>query len=305
MAEDTVQLRLVTEADRSRIVEISSQIWDGHDYVPELLDEWFADPKGEVIGAILGDELVAFARRTWLAPGLAWFEGIRTDPAYRGRGIGREITEYFIDRARAAGASRISLSTYATNEASIHIIESYGFERVATFSYRERPSDAPAPDTCPGASSQIVPISEQETVKYVAGSSFLELANRRFPRGWRFFPFDHDPHEAIARMGLRLGWREDGNLKALLCARWRPGESDHTVFNFVDGDPEAMRGLLLYAVGLYAGTEIAAMIPVVAGETAAVGPLVGEFAFKTWSDGTADVYVYELALGESSSARRS
>ena len=40
MAEDTVHLRLVTEADRSQIVEISSQIWDGHDYVPELLDEF-------------------------------------------------------------------------------------------------------------------------------------------------------------------------------------------------------------------------------------------------------------------------
>lgn len=38
MTEDTVHLRLVTEADRSRIVEISSQIWNGHDYVPELLD---------------------------------------------------------------------------------------------------------------------------------------------------------------------------------------------------------------------------------------------------------------------------
>jgi len=40
MSEDTVHLRLATEADRSRIVEISSQIWDGHDYVPELLGEF-------------------------------------------------------------------------------------------------------------------------------------------------------------------------------------------------------------------------------------------------------------------------
>ena len=38
MTEDTVHLRLVTEADPSRIVEIPSQIWDGHDYVRELLD---------------------------------------------------------------------------------------------------------------------------------------------------------------------------------------------------------------------------------------------------------------------------
>jgi len=219
MTKDTVHLRLVTEADRSRIVEISSQIWDGHDYVPELLEEWLADVAGEVVGAVINNELVGFARRTWLAPGLAWFEGIRTDTAYRGRGVGRAITEYLIDRARAAGAIRMSLSTYIDNNASIHIIESYGFERVATFVYRERPVDAPSPDPDAGADPRIALVSEEETVEYVAGSSFLKFANRRFPRGWRFFPFDHNPREAVARMGLRLGWREDGTLKALLCAR--------------------------------------------------------------------------------------
>ncbi|GAG00421.1 unnamed protein product, partial [marine sediment metagenome] len=253
MTEDTVHLRLVTEADRSRIVEISSQIWNSHDYVPELLDEWLGDTEGEVIGAVLDGELVGFARRTWLAPGLAWLEGMRTDPAYRGRGVGRAITEYLIDRARAAGAVRISLSTYIDNEASIHIIESYGFERVATFVYRERPADAPSLDPDAGADPQIATVSEEETVEYVAGSSFLELANRRFPRGWRFFPFDHDPREAVARMGLRLGWRDNGNLEALLCARWHPNESDHAVFNFLDGKPEAMRALLCHALALYAG----------------------------------------------------
>lgn len=305
MTEDTVHLRLATEADRSRIVEISSQIWDGHDYVPELLDEWLADAEGDVICAVLDGRVVGFARRTWLAPGLAWFEGIRTDPAHRGRGIGRAITEYLVDRARAAGAIRIILSTYIDNKASIHIIESYGFERVATFVYRERPADAPSPDPDVGADPQIAPVSEEETTEYVAGSSFLQLAKRRFPRGWRFFPFDHDPRAAVARMGLRLGWHEDGDLKALLCARWHPGESDHTVFNFLDGDPEAMRALLRHAVGLYAGTEIAVMVPVAAGETAAVGPLLDGFGFTSWSDGTADVYVYELPLDESSSAQRS
>jgi GNAT superfamily N-acetyltransferase len=110
--------------------------------VPELLDQWLADEYGEVIGATLADRLAGFARRTWLAPGLAWFAGIRTDPAHRGRGIGRAISEHLIDRTSADGASWIILSTHIDNAASIHIIESRGFERVATFAYRKRPSDA-------------------------------------------------------------------------------------------------------------------------------------------------------------------
>ena len=304
MTEDTVHLRLATEADRSRIVEISSQIWDGHDYIPELLEEWLSDAAGEVVGAVINDRLVGFARRTWLAPGLAWFEGIRTDAAYRGRGVGRAITEYLIDRARATGAIRISLSTYIENKASIHIIESYGFERVATFVYRERPADAPLLEADVESNPHIGPVSEEETIEYVAGSSFLQMANRRFPRGWRFFPFDHDPHEAVARMGLRLGWRKDANLEALLCARWRFGESDHTVFNFLDGNPGPMRELLRHALRLYEGTEIAVMVPAAAGETAAVGPLLDEFGFKSWTGGKPDIFLYESSIEQPLSAQR-
>lgn len=301
-----IELRTVTPEDRPRIVEISSQIWGGHDYVPGLLDDWFADADGEVVGAVLDGGLVGFARRTWLAPRLAWLEGIRTDPAYRGRGVGRAITEHLIGRAREVGASRIGLSTHVDNEASIHIIESYGFEKVATFAYRERPPDAPPPASNVGPDPRIELVSEGETVEYVADSSFLRLARGRFPRGWRFFPFDHDPCEAVARMGLRIGFRDGGHLKGLLCARWRPGESDHTVFNFVDGEPAAMRALLHHALALYAGTEIAVMVPISGGRAACAGPLLDELGFGSWSDGRADVLAYELALGNGRmSVRRS
>jgi ribosomal protein S18 acetylase RimI-like enzyme len=290
-----IELRPATPEDRPRIVEISSQIWDGHDYVPELLDEWFADAEGEVVGAVLDGGLVGFARRTWLAPRLAWFEGIRTDPASRGRGAGRAITEHLIHRAEAAGAERISLSTYVDNEASIHIIESCGFERVATFVYRERPADAPPIETGPEADPRIVAVTEGETIDFVADSPFLRLANRRFPRGWRFFPFDHDPATAVARMSVRLGWRSGDRIEALLCSRWPPG-APKTVVNFLDGEPEAMRELLRHALALYPAAEIAFMVPAAEGRVAAVDPLLDEHGFALWADGDPDVFLYELSL---------
>jgi ribosomal protein S18 acetylase RimI-like enzyme len=290
-----IELRPVTPEDRPRIVEISSQIWDGHDYVPGLLDDWFADADGEVVGAVLDGGLVGFARRTWLAPRLAWLEGIRTDPDYRGRGVGRAITEHLIDRARTAGAARISLSTYVDNEASIHIIESYGFERVATFVYRERPAGAPPIEAGLESDPRIAAATEEETIDFVADSPFLRLANRRFPRGWRFFPFDHDPAAAVARMGARLGWRSGDRLEALLCSRWPPG-APKTVVNFLDGEPEAMRGLLRHALVLYPAAEIAFMVPAAGGKIAAVDPLLDEHGFALWADGEPDVFLYELPL---------
>ncbi|MBU0596364.1 hypothetical protein KJ567_06745, partial [Candidatus Bipolaricaulota bacterium] len=64
-------LRPVVETDRTRVFEISAQIWDGEDYVPSHFDAWLADSEGEVVGAEFDGTLIAFARRTWIYSGHA------------------------------------------------------------------------------------------------------------------------------------------------------------------------------------------------------------------------------------------
>ena len=287
-------LRPVTAGDRPRILEISAQIWDGEDYVPEQFGEWLADGDGEVIGAELDGLLIAFARRTWLVPGHAWFEGIRTDPAFRGRGAGRTITQHLIESARQAGAEKIHLSTYIENEASIHIIESHGFHRVAAFAHLEKEVSA-EPDE-DRARDDIVDVSHEETAAFVDRSDFLALGQRRFPRGWRFVPFDLDPLEATARLGTRIGIRRGGELVALMCLRQPVGSERGTVLNFADGRPDDLRRLLRHAHGLYAGRTIAVMVPKVGKREAALLPILREFDYRTWDDYAPAVLVYELDL---------
>ena len=278
-----------------RILEISAQMWDGEDYVPELLDGWFADREGELAVATLDDYIIAFAHRTWLCPGIAWFEGIRTDPAFQGRGAGKAITEYFIRAARMASATHIELSTYIDNAASIHIIESYGFSLVGTFSYLEREAESAPPE--PGdESANIRSISDQETVEFVRGSEFLSLARGRFPRGWRFFPFDHDPCEAIARLECRLGFQEKNELKAVLCIRHKPANGGPSTINFLDGETLAMRALLDHALRLYACRTMGIMVPIHLGRHAAVLDLLREAGFTSWSEFKPDVFAYEMVL---------
>ena len=48
-----ITLRKAIASDKPRITEISSQIWDGEDYVPDVLDDWLANLNGEVIVAML------------------------------------------------------------------------------------------------------------------------------------------------------------------------------------------------------------------------------------------------------------
>ena len=295
MPNQSIHVRKATPEDRTRILAISAQMWDGEDYVPELLDGWFADIEGELAVATMDDHVIAFAHRTWLCPRIAWFEGIRTDPAVQSRGAGKAITEHLIRAARSDGATHINLSTYIENEASIHIIESYGFALVGTFCYQERDAELAPPE--PGDESlSIRPISEQETVEFVGHSEFLTLARQRFPRGWRFFPFDHDPREAIARLECRLGCWEGEQPCAVLCIRQSPDHAGRITINFLDGDPGAMRVLLDRSLHLYAGKTTEIMVPIHQGRPAAARKLLREAGFQSWSEFKPDVFVYELVL---------
>ena len=87
-----MEVRPARPADRQRILDISAQIWDGYDYVPRLLDEWLAGTAGELLVAVLNGVVAAFSYRTWVAEEHAWLQGIRTDTALRGKGLGRALT---------------------------------------------------------------------------------------------------------------------------------------------------------------------------------------------------------------------
>ncbi len=289
-----IEVRALTAADRPRVLEISSQIWDGHDWVPSRFDEWIGSENGEAVAAVLDGTLIGFARRTWILPGHAWFEGIRSDPAHRGTGAGRAITEHLIEGARRDGAEKVHLSTHIGNQASIHIIESYGFRRVASFAYLEK--DVHEDGSNEPADPEIVCVPEGEALGFVDRSAFLGLARRRFPRGWRFIPFDLDPREATARLGTRIGIRRAGELDALLCLRQPAGGTDPTVLNFADGSAGDLRRLLCEAHRLYAGRTIEAMVPIDGDHPAELLAILRESSYATWDNHEAAVFVYELAL---------
>lgn len=291
----SVCVRRATESDRPRILEISSQIWDGEDYVPELLNGWLVDREGEVVVATLDEYVIAFAHRTWLCPGIAWLEGIRADPTFHGRGAGRAITDYLVNRACQDGASSITLSTYIDNKASIHLLESQGFNRVASFSVLERPEDSNSRLT-QGVSHRVESMDEIAFREFVGRSDFLKLGHRRFPRGWRFFPFDHNPREAVARLERRWGIREGGEWCAALSFRQAPSVGGGATLTFLDGTSDCMRELLAYALPEYAECSLVAMVPFRNGEHASALGELKRVGFKSWSDFKADVFVYEMIL---------
>ncbi len=291
-------LRRATTADKPRILEIAAQIWEGNDYVPHVIDEWLASEQDEVTVALSDDKIIAFARFAWILPHYAWFEGIRTDPEYRGGGAGKAITRYFLEKAHREGASRAGLSTYIENLASIHIIESHGFSKVSTFVMMEAGEHKPRNQGI--ANPDVEEISPDEVLDYVAHSDFLKASHGYLPRGWWFYPYDEGAREFTDHLHHALGLRNPatGNLRGLLCIG-RSTHGPHEFYiDFLEGDPEALRILLNH--GFYLGREatwFSLLIP--RWDTEPPLPalqIAQELGLEPWQEFTPDVWVYEQPI---------
>ena len=136
--------------DRRRVEEIARGVWDGHDYLPEVFDDWVADPASAFQAAELDGTVVGLQRTRPLAPGLAWYEGLRVDAAYRRRGIARAMLRAAIEEARGQGYREIRLRSGGEDAAAL--FESEGFElRLRAVAWRanrlegEEPARIPDP----------------------------------------------------------------------------------------------------------------------------------------------------------------
>ncbi len=127
-------VRPVTMADKPAVLRVSSRIWQGNDYVPLFFDRWVRDGgfwAGEVRGRLVG-----YGKATQLSPGEWWLEGLRVDPAWRKRGIGKELSRQVLLRTLDRRPVSLRLATADVNHESIHIIETVmGFKPFTQYKF--------------------------------------------------------------------------------------------------------------------------------------------------------------------------
>lgn len=150
---------LVREAHEDELVqigEVTAEVYDGEglagpEYVKVLRDaraRW-ASPATTLLVAmddgtddILGTVVLAEPGSPWQDLGdgeEVEFRMLATLPSARGRGVGETLVRACIDRARAAGAPRLVLSTGPEMTAAHRLYERLGFVRVPERDWRPRP----------------------------------------------------------------------------------------------------------------------------------------------------------------------
>ena len=126
--------------------DIAIRPWEARDYVDvqallKLLSEdaevtakdapaYVAEKDGRVVG------MVTLCVFTTLTGTKAYLDHLVVAPRWRRRGVGRALMRHAIERAEAAGASRIDLTANAAKEAGHALYRSLGFHERDTSSFR-------------------------------------------------------------------------------------------------------------------------------------------------------------------------
>ena len=198
-ATEELTIRPVRPADRDRVVEITRDVWDGHDYIPDVFDDWVANAGAEFQAAEVDGVVVGLQRLRPYAAGLVWYEGLRVASTHRRRGIARTMLTSAVDEARQQGFREMRLAT--REQRAIDLFESAGFRRaVAVRRWRGPRVEGGEPARIPDAPEA------RKLWPTVAASSGLELYGGVMPDLNGAHDLDAAELERLAGRGLlRVG----------------------------------------------------------------------------------------------------
>ena len=208
--------RPALERDREEIREFCKTIWDGHDYVPSVIDDWLQDPQGIFAVAEYEGRAIACSKITLLADGQWWLEGFRVDPNYQGLKVGSLIHRYVDRWWLEQGDGILRLMTSSKNKSVHHLCESTGYTKLFEVrGYKAEPLDG-STDAFTSAASNAQDLPP--VVAFAQKSPSLGITNHIVDFGWR--AVDPTPDGALTFLFADLTdfarnffwWRKDKGL---------------------------------------------------------------------------------------------
>ena len=118
--------------DIPAIKEISKDIWEGEDYIPQVIENWLQDENCMNYGTFIdekNEEMVGFGRVKLFTKEIAWLEGGRVKIEYQKQGIGRQMIKYALDYASQVNVKVAQYDTSSKNLGSVALAKYFGFKR--------------------------------------------------------------------------------------------------------------------------------------------------------------------------------
>jgi GNAT superfamily N-acetyltransferase len=128
-------------ADIPEILEITRHTWQGHDYVPLVLDQWIRDTSGAMFTAELAGTPVGIVKLSLLGEKDWWIEGLRVNQSIKNRGIGKHLFGFALEYWKNHCSGTLRMITGEANTTSQHLAGLFGFEPVLKFQLFSAPPD--------------------------------------------------------------------------------------------------------------------------------------------------------------------
>jgi GNAT superfamily N-acetyltransferase len=214
----TVQVRPAQENDTADMLEVTSHIWEGHDYVPLEWPAWLADPEGALLVAEYNGRVIGFGKLSRLADEDWWLQGMRVHPEFESHGVASQITESLVATWRAQSRGTVRLATSSQRLPVHHLCDRLGFAKVGEYSVfvaNAADEEMLVSGSIP-QEFQLLSISEAvEAAEYVRQSPTLALANGIMDLGWRWAPPRPDYYRQAIGQERAWWWRGRQGLLAI------------------------------------------------------------------------------------------
>lgn len=240
------RFRKVSQSDRDRVLEISSKIWDGEDFIEQVFDEWVRDTEGEFTLGEKDGNIVGFAKYTRLNDQEIWLEGIRVDEKYANQGFGKAITQYYLSRAKSEGAEVVRLSIHLDSRESIKIVEGLGFKKDGYFTMGWKLMDKA--QTAIQTSNNVINIMSTATAwDLITRGNAYYMSNGYIGFGWSFLKATYELVDKLVKEKRVYGMLREGKMSSVMILTEDSHEDGGLSIGFIDGDMAPMRELVQFA----------------------------------------------------------
>lgn len=229
--------------DTTDVMELTREIWDGHDYVPRVWADWLADAQGMLAVAEFAGRVVGLAKLSCKGEGEWWMQGLRVHHALQGQGIASRLHDYILNYWQRHLGGVIRLTTSSARLQVHHLCERSGFNKVGEYlSYV-----APALE---GQTHGFVPVEEGEAplaLEYILKSPMYPLSFGFMDLSWYWGAPNPERVSDAIRRGHAL-WRLDneGQRQALLVFDLDDDEDgDYPYIQFLACDLDGLEDALM------------------------------------------------------------
>lgn len=269
------RIRRPRREDADAVAAFTRDTWPDRsvdDYVPRAFERWVEsqDPDRRALVADVDGEVAGVIQGVCLSEWEAWAQGLRIDPAHRGTGVGRDLTNAVFEWARDRGAKTVRNLVFSWNTPSLGLSRGVGFEPCTEFRWA-----TPAPDAGADPSMRVVDDPDDAWTFWTDSAAREHLRGLALDDGvpWALSELTRDAVHTAADEGRLIGVAEEGVRGVALRTGVRTyGDSDpcaeYAVGAWAPGDSAAAR-CLLSAVARDAGAVDATTTRVLVPESCA------------------------------------